>query len=115
MSKRTVSQPAGSIRSASPSTPHRPVISLALVIFVPALWLVRDGNLSVQTALERFIGALLVSWVAARVVLATVSSFARSATPAETARAPASAGAGNPAGTTGLGAADGAGRPGDAG
>lgn len=115
MSKGTVSQPAGSIRSASASTPHRPVISLALVIFVPALWLVWDGNLSVQTALVRFIGALIVGWTAARLVFTTVRSFARSATPAEAAGAPASAGAGTPAGPPGLGGADVAGRPGDAG
>ena len=60
-------------------TPHRPVVSLALVLFVPALWLVLHGNLSVQTALFRFIGALLVSWVAAWVVFTTVSSYAKTA------------------------------------
>lgn len=59
-------------------TPHRPVLSLAMAIFLPAMWLVLNGNLSVQTALIRFIGALLVSWVAARIVLATVNSHNRS-------------------------------------
>lgn len=79
MSKRAVSKPAGPIRSAPRSTPHRPVVSVALVIFVPALWLVLDGNLSVQTALVRFIGALIVGWVAAKLVFATMSSYSRSA------------------------------------
>ena len=43
-------------------------------MFVPAVVLVLDGNLSVQTALMRFAAALLVSWVAARLVWATVQS-----------------------------------------
>lgn len=82
--------PTSSLRSTRPlSTPHRPVVSLALVLFVPALWLVLDGNLSVQTALLRFIGALFVSWLAARLVLATVSSFAASARTAQAAAAAA--------------------------
>jgi hypothetical protein len=68
-----------------PRTPHRPVVFVALVLFVPSLWLVLDGNLSVQSALLRFIGALLVSWVAARLVFATMSSFARSADQARVA------------------------------
>ena len=57
-----------------PPTPARPVVSIALVMFVPAVVLVLDGNLSVQTALMRFAAALLVSWVAARLVWATVQS-----------------------------------------
>ena len=57
-----------------PPTPARPVVSIALVMFVPAVVLVLDGNLSVQTALMRFVAALLVSWVAARLVWATVQS-----------------------------------------
>ena len=75
-----------------PPTPARPVVSIALVMFVPAVVLVLDGNLSVQTALMRFVAALLVSWVAARLVWATVQS-ARAAgagpvpRPARTARA----------------------------
>jgi hypothetical protein len=44
------------------------------VLFVPAVMLVLDGNLSVQTALVRFAAALLVSWAAARLVWATVRS-----------------------------------------
>lgn len=68
-------------------TPARPVVSLALVLFVPAVVLVLDGNLSVQTALVRFVAALLVSWAAARLVWATV----RSATPAGAADPEASA------------------------
>jgi hypothetical protein len=55
-------------------TPARPVVSIALVMFLPAVVLVLDGNLSVQTALMRFAAALLVSWVAARLVWATVQS-----------------------------------------
>ena len=59
---------------ARPRTPARPVLSIALVMFVPAVVLVLDGNLSVQTALVRFAAALLVSWAAARLVWATVRS-----------------------------------------
>jgi hypothetical protein len=72
------------------------VVSLALVLFVPAMWLVWHGNLSVQTALERFIGALVVSWVAARLVLATVSSFAGSVSSAEAAAGPVLTGGSGP-------------------
>ncbi len=79
--KRPRGQAAGGTQPAP--TPHRPVVSLSLVLFFPALWLVLNGNLSVQAALLRFIGALLVSWVAAWVVFTTVSSFARSAGPAQ--------------------------------
>ena len=43
-------------------------------MFVPAVVLVLDGNLSVQTALVRFAAALLVSWASARLVWATVRS-----------------------------------------
>ena len=46
-------------------------------MFVPAVVLVLDGNLSVQTALVRFAAALLVSWAAARLVWATVRSARR--------------------------------------
>ena len=72
--------PAGGGRPAAPATapvpptPARPVVSIALMMFVPAVVLVLDGNLSVQTALMRFAAALLVSWVAARLVWATVQS-----------------------------------------
>lgn len=109
MSKKTASPPAGAqaAKSGAPKrrrgkatrgsesapTPHRPVVSLALVLFFPALWLVLHGNLSVQTALLRFIGALLVSWVAAWVVLTTVGAYAASAAPpAQAAAADDSAG-----------------------
>lgn len=89
-------QAAGSARTTpSAPTPHRPVVSLALVLFVPALWLVLHGNLSVQTALLRFIGALLVSWVAARLVFATLSSFAGTA---NTERAASATGSSDPQG-----------------
>ncbi len=86
MSEQTMARPgagadpAGEGRPASPATtpvpptPARPVVSIALVMFVPAVVLVLDGNLSVQTALMRFAAALLVSWVAARLVWATVQS-----------------------------------------
>lgn len=116
-------RPGKATRGPQPlPTPHRPVVSLALVLFVPALWLVLHGNLSVQTALFRFIGALMVSWFAAWVVLTTVSSYARSATqPARAAGAGSSPGAsgqvdlsaGSPGstGSTGVGRADVAGRP----
>jgi hypothetical protein len=85
----------GGLARAQP-TPLRPVVSLALVLFVPAMWLVWHGNLSVQTALERFIGALVVSWVAARLVLATVSSFAGSVSSAEAAAGPVLTGGSGP-------------------
>ena len=92
-------------------TPHRPVVSLALVLFIPELWLVMHGNLSVQTALVRFIGALLVSWIAAWLVLATIRSFSRSASSPEGAGVPGPAFASGPAGQAGLGVGDLAGRP----
>jgi hypothetical protein len=63
---------AGPATPAVRRTPARPVLSIALVMFVPAVVLVLDGNLSVQTALVRFVAALLVSWAAARLVWATV-------------------------------------------
>lgn len=87
MSKKakTKSKAAGSKGAArGQSTPRRPVVSLALILFVPTLWLALNGNLSVQTALFRFLGALLVSWVAAQVVLATVNSCIRSGPRVET-------------------------------
>ena len=65
---------AGPATPAVRRTPARPVLSIALVMFVPAVVLVLDGNLSVQTALVRFVAALLVSWAAARLVWATVRS-----------------------------------------
>lgn len=101
-------------------TPHRPVVTLALALFLPALWLVLNGNLSVQTALVRFVGALFVSWVAAWLVLATVNHSTTSAShpkddgPAPSAGVPGAAGRGDisgsgpgsadPDGTTGPGA-----------
>ena len=71
-------------------------------MFVPAVVLVLDGNLSVQTALMRFVAALLVSWVAARLVWATVQS-ARAAG--------AEAGTDGPGGAGPGGAASAAGAP----
>src|SRR4051812_6240987 len=65
---------AGTATRPARRTPARPVLSIALVMFVPAVVLVLDGNLSVQTALVRFAAALLVSWAAARLVWATVRS-----------------------------------------
>jgi hypothetical protein len=76
--KEQPSEPPGATATRqSLQTPHRPVISVALLLFVPVLWLVMDGNLSVQTALIRFVAALLVSWVAAWLVFATVGVYAR--------------------------------------
>lgn len=128
MSRKTAAEPPAASRVAqSQPTPRRAVISVALVLFVPALWLVMDGNLAVQTALFRFIGALLVSWVAARLVLATVSSYARSAGPASTtaptmapgpahlAAPPGSSSSTHSTQTTDLGLANEAGRPGNSG
>lgn len=136
MRKRTEPQPAAaSTRIVAQSTPHRPVVSVALVIFVPALWLVLHGNLSVQNALIRFIGALMVGWAAAWLVFATVSSYSRSASiPAATGGADspalsgpadvpgagglsgaAASGSFDIVGTTGLGRAEVAGRPNDGG
>lgn len=93
-------------------TLHRPVIFLALVLFVPDLWLVMNRNLSVQTALLRFIGALLVSWVAAWIVFATVRSFSTPVSSAAGASAPASTGV-DPGSAAGLGTAAVDGRPAD--
>jgi hypothetical protein len=73
-----------------------------MAIFLPALWLVLNGNLSVQTALIRFIAALLVSWVAARIVLATVNSHSRSASMADAVGGKPAAPSANPAGAAGL-------------
>jgi len=70
---------AGTATRTARRTPARPVLSIALVMFVPAVVLVLDGNLSVQTALVRFAAALLVSWAAARLVWATVRSAASGA------------------------------------
>lgn len=76
MKKKSVPAVRGGTASLTPTVPgrpssHRAVVSLALALFVPALWLVLNGNLSVQTALVRFIGALTVSWFAAWLVLST--------------------------------------------
>ena len=88
---------AGTATRPARRTPARPVLSIALVMFVPAVVLVLDGNLSVQTALVRFAAALLVSWAAARLVWATVRSAAPGAEPgtgdvAGAAEAPVGAG-----------------------
>jgi hypothetical protein len=136
MRKQAVSLPgsgSANLTGAAPPrlTPHRPVVTLALAIFLPALWLVLNGNLSVQTALVRFAGALLVSWVAAWLVFATVDHSTRSShhLKGEAAAAPAGSlgGAGpgdqpgavlgstDPDGTTGLSGVDAEGRPYDAG
>lgn len=92
-------------------TPHRPVVSLALVLFMPNLWLVMHGNLSVQTALVRFIGALLVSWIAAWLVFATIRSFSRSGSSPEGAGLPGSVGVTSPASTVSPASVALAGRP----
>lgn len=88
MSERASSLQVSRSQALPQPTPHRPVVALALVLFIPELWMVMHGNLAVQTALVRFIGALLVSWGAARLVIATVSSFTRSATIPGAAGAP---------------------------
>lgn len=92
-------------------TPHRPVVSLALVLFMPNLWLVMHGNLAVQTALVRFIGALLVSWIAAWLVFATIRSFSRSGSSPEGAELPGSAGVTSAASNEGPAGVDLAGPP----
>ncbi len=104
MRKRTEPQPAApSTRIVPQPTPHRPVVSVALVIFVPALWLVLHGNLSVQNALIRFIGALMVGWAVARLVFATVSSYSRSARLAVATRVADSSGLSSTADVAGAG------------
>ncbi len=89
------------------ATSPRPVVSVALVLFVPVLWLVMQGDLSVQTALIRFIGALLASWVAVRLVLTPVSHYTKPDAPGAGAAHGADAAdpAGSP-GTSGLETAD---------
>jgi hypothetical protein len=85
LSKKSKPAPGGTCSPtptapAPPSSP-RAVVSLALALFVPALFLVLNGNLSVQTALVRFLGALVVSWFAAGLVISTVrNSTARNST-----------------------------------
>ena len=97
--KKQPSEPPGATATGqSLPTPHRPVISVALLLFVPVLWLVMDGNLAVQTALIRFIAALLVSWVAAWLVFATVGVYARTSGTAGAAGQPP---ASSPAGSAG--------------
>jgi hypothetical protein len=86
-------------------TPHRLVVSLALVLFVPDLWLVMHENLAVQTALVRFIGSLGVSWIAARLVFATLNSFPRSPLPADPNNAPGAPRSPGRGGDIGMGAA----------
>ena len=83
MRKRAASPPSSASAGSAPGAPplpsaHRPVISLALALSLPALWLLLNGNVSVQTALVRFIGALLVSWVAASLVITTARNSTRS-------------------------------------
>ena len=108
--ERAVAPPSSGARIAPHRhTPHRLVVSLALLLFLPNLWLVMHENLTVQTALVRFIGALGVSWIAARLV-ATLNSFRGSPVPAGTNNAPGPRGPGR-VGDMGLGAADPAGWP----
>jgi hypothetical protein len=80
-----VSPPSSSATRIAPRrpTPLRLVVSLALLLFLPNLWMVMNGNVTVQTSLVRFIGALMVSWIAARLVFATLNSFPRPGTSAE--------------------------------
>ena len=115
MKRRAASAPSladGSTHAAPARlTPHRLVVSVALAIFLPAVWLVLNGNLSVQTALVRFIAALLVSWFAAWLVFATAIHSTGSAA---NANAGAVAGPLPPArhgGQTGPGSRDAAGQP----
>jgi hypothetical protein len=109
-----VGSPSSGARIASHRpTPHRLVISIALVLFVPDLWLVIHENLAVQTALVRFIGALGVSWIAARLVFATLNSFPSSPLPGDTKNAPGTPRSPGRVGDIGLGAADPAGWPDD--
>ena len=117
MKRRAASAPslADGSTPAAPArlTPHRPFVSVALAIFLPAVWLVLNGNLSVQTALVRFIAALLVSWFAAWLVFATAIHSTGSAA---NANAGAVAGPLPPArhgGQTGQGSRDAAGQPDD--
>ena len=78
--------PAAAVRASMPRLmPTRPVVLIALLLFAPALLLVLDGNLSVQAALVRFAGALVVSWVAARLVFVTVQAYARTGSPRDRA------------------------------
>lgn len=113
MSEQASSLQVSGSQALPQPTPHRPVVALALVLFIPELWLVMHGNLAVQTALVRFIGVLLVSWGAARLVIATVGSFTRSGAIPGAAGAPGLDDAASPAGKAGPGGADLAGQPHD--
>lgn len=77
MTRRKAPRPPAAGPARRAPIPHRPVITLALVLFVPDVLLVLDGNVSVQTALLRFAAALVISWCAARLIIATIHPAAR--------------------------------------
>jgi len=72
--------------AAPAATPYRSVVLVALVIALPSLWMAYQGDVSLQTAVIRFIGALVVSAIGARLVLMVVGRYAA---PAETPEGPA--------------------------
>lgn len=88
MTRRKAPRPPATGPARRAPIPHRPVITLALVLFVPDVLLVLDGNVSVQTALLRFAAALVISWCAARLIIATIHPAARVAPPDTAATSP---------------------------
>ena len=63
---------------ASGAAPPRPAVTIALLMVVPAVVLLLDGNLSVQSVVLRFAGALALTWRAASLIGSTVRSARRS-------------------------------------
>lgn len=60
------------------AAPPRPAVTVAVLMVVPAVVLLMDGNLSVQSVLWRFVGALALTWLAASLIGSTVRSARRS-------------------------------------
>lgn len=62
------------------SVPHGVVLAAAVVVASPLVWLVYQGDVTVDVALQRFGICLVVCWV----LLSAVTSLAFSPTPAKT-------------------------------
>ena len=62
------------------SVPHGVVLAAAVVVASPLVWLVYQGDVNVDVALQRFGVCLVVCWA----VLSVVTSLAFSPTPVKT-------------------------------
>ena len=58
--------------------PPRPAVTVAILLVLPAVALVADGNLSVEAVVVRFVAAIALTWVGAVVIGSTVGSARRS-------------------------------------